>query len=95
MYFQFEDVYQISDYDSLKNLLDPFYDPTIVEISRYVFEFLGMCICIARVSEPYVYNNLIQDILILFRSKKGGQAQNYSEQPLCSFANSVMSIEFL
>lgn len=56
---------------------------------------LIILILLSRVSEPFVWNNLIQDIKKVFVIKKKMKRRLYSEQPLCSFTNSVMNVELV
>ena len=57
---------------------------------------MGTFLFLARVYEPFVFMNIKQDIQDLFSCKiRAEKNQMYSEEPLCTFANSAMSIEFV
>jgi hypothetical protein len=67
-----------------------------------LFAFTGVLLTLIRLSEPFVYNRLIQDIYKLTRKFCCGtlkerklKPKKYADQPLCAFTNSAMNIEFV
>ena len=57
---------------------------------------MGIPLFLARALEPFVLTSIKNDLQNVLRCKfKSNQIQMYSEEPLCAFANSAMSIEFV
>ena len=57
-----------------------------------ISSFFGFIMAIVRISEPYEWSHFKQDFISKNSSKK---PQKFSSEPLLTFVNSVMNIEFV
>jgi hypothetical protein len=89
--------YALYTFIKVKLLIDKKF--TLEICTSKVYLNLGyFLLFISRISEPYVWNNLVEDCKKVFRCmvcSKHMSIKRFKDQPLNAFANSIMNIEYV
>jgi len=70
-------------------------------ILDYIFDILGIILAFLRLMEPFVMQEFLRNVrkflhwVACRRVKRKGLTLNYSKEPLCSFVNSAMNVEYV